>query len=513
MPFASNMDRVSADGKPFLGIRLVERQHQVCGQASALCGARFPGSQPGIDDGIFVEWRWDGDTLTVENDRYGIYPLFYCAKPDSIWISPSFEDVARGNSARIPDDAALAVFHRMGHFVGEDTAFGDVKFLPPDSVLTWRQGTLAISSRPFRINAAGHGLGFDDTVEAYRERFARAITRRLPKQPRFTVPISGGRDSRHILLELARQGAVPASCPTLHYRPPATNQDIEVARVLTQRLGIRHDELARPSSYFEASLKDVRLTNHCGGGHGWVMPLASHAAGRFDELYDGLAGSVLSGGFMLAEDKLRLFREGRFEALARRILGEAQNEQALQRLLAPASYAAWSLEAAAARLVPELQRHADRPNPVLSFVFWNRTRRCVGSIPYAILHQVPVVHTPYLDHEVFDLLYELEPSFVEDNRLHDEVIRRAYAPFADVPYEDKKARATMQPADRSYYRETRAEFGRHFRALDAAFRQPLNSGYLNRKLLLDAVRRNSDSPWYMRTALQVSELERLRLSA
>jgi hypothetical protein len=512
MSSQSNMDRVDPGGKPVLGIRWDGKQHHAQGPTAWLGGARFSAARPGTDDGVFVQWRWDGDTLTVDNDRYGIYPLFYCARPGSIWISPSFEEVVRGNSARELDDSALAVFHRMGHFVGDDTAFRDVKFLPPDSVLTWRRGELAIRSRPFQLEAAGRGLSFEDTVEAYRERFAQAITRRLPKLPRFTVPISGGRDSRHILLELARQGAVPPSCATVRYRPPATNQDIEVASVLTQRLGIRHDELSRPSSYFEASLKDVRLTNHCGGGHGWVMPLASHVAGRFDELYDGLAGSVLSGGFMLAEDKLQLFRGGRFEALARRILGEAQNEQALQRILSPAAYAAWSLEAAVARLVPELQRHADRSNPVLSFVFWNRTRRCVGSIPYAILHQVPVVHTPYLDHEVFDLLYDLDPSFVEDNRLHDVVIRRAYPSFADVPYEDKKARATMQPADRSYYRETRADFGRHFRALDPALRQPLNSVYLNRKLLVDALLRNSESPWYMRTPLQVSELERLRLA-
>jgi asparagine synthase (glutamine-hydrolysing) len=514
MPSASNMSHVHPDGKPHLGIRLLTgAPPQVSGSASHLCGARFPGARAGRDDGIFVQWRWDGDTLRVENDRYGIYPLFYCAKADSIWISPSLELVVRGNSERALDHAALAVFHRLGHFIGEDTPFKDIRFLPPDSVLTWRRGELSIQSRPFELLDSGKGLGFDDAVEAYRERFARAMARRLPREARFTVPISGGRDSRHILLELAQQGAVPSHCPTLHYRPPATNQDVAVARELTRRLGIQHDEIARPSSYFEASLKDVGLTNHCGGGHGWVMPLASHVAGRYDELYDGLAGSVLSGGFMLAEDKLALFRSQRFEPLARLILGASANEGALKNVLAPPAYAQWSLDAAIERLLPELQRHADRPNPVLSFVFWNRTRRCVGSIPYAILHQVRVVHTPYLDHELFDLLFELDPAHVEDNRLHDEVIRRAYPSLADVPYEDKKARAVMKAEDLSYYRDTRAEFSRHYRALDRRLGTGLNHRYLNARLALDWLKRNSESPWYMRTVLQVSELERLRLSA
>ena len=32
---------------------------------------------------------------------------------------------------------------------------------------------------------------------------------------------------------------------------------------------------------------------------------------------------------------------------------------------------------------------------------------------------------------------------VEDNRLHDETIRRSYPEFADIPYENKKARAVF----------------------------------------------------------------------
>ncbi len=511
MSSRSNMTRATPDGKPHLGIRRLPGDLRLSGSAAQLCGARFAGARPGRDDGIFVQWRWNGETLTVENDRYGIHPLFYCARAESIWVSPSLEQVVRGNSARELDHGALAVFHRLGHFIADDTPFKDVKFLPPDSVLTWREGQLSIRSRPFGLCHGVHGLGFDDAAEAYRERFARAISRRLPRHPRFTVPISGGRDSRHILLELARQGAVPQHCPTLRYRPPATNQDVQVARELTRRLGIRHDEIERPSSYFEASLRDVVLTNHCGGGHGWVVPLASHLAGRCEVLYDGLAGSVLSGGFMLDRGSLGLFRDGSLEPLARRILGASADERALKSVLSRQAYATWSLDAAVERLVPELRRHADRPNPVLSFVFWNRTRRCVASIPYAILHQVPVVHAPYLDHELFDLLFELDPAHVEDNRLHDEVIRRAYPRFADVPYQDKKARAVMRAEDLPYYRETRAEFSRHLHTLDRALTQALDLRYLKGRLTWDWLTRNSDSPWYMRTVLQVAELERLRL--
>jgi len=159
------------------------------------------------DKGVFLHWNWDGSRLTVQNDRYGLYPLFYCARGDSIWVSPSLEHVARGNSQRQLDLSALAVFHRLGHLVGEDTPFEDIRFLPPNTRLTWQDGQLHLHSLPTDVGSQpATAGGFDDAVDRYAALFAQAIARRLPGSNRFTVPISGGRDSRHILLELARQG-------------------------------------------------------------------------------------------------------------------------------------------------------------------------------------------------------------------------------------------------------------------------------------------------------------------
>ena len=55
-------------------------------------------------------------------------------------------------------------------------------------------------------------------------------------------------------------------------------------------------------------------------------------------------------------------------------------------------------------------------------------------IPYGILRNVSTVYTPYLDHEVFDLLSSLPPVIFEDHAFHDDAIARAYPEFADLPY-------------------------------------------------------------------------------
>lgn len=498
--------------KPFFSVRLSDGQPRTDGVAHCRLGRRIPVEGQELDEGVFVEWSWDGRRLTIENDRYGQYPLFYCAQPDSICISPALARVVRENSQRRFDKAALGVFFRMGHFVGEDTPFEDVRFLPPNSVLTWENGRLDIQVRPFRSTPpASAGGSFDDAVEAYETLFARAIARRLPDHPDFVVPISGGRDSRHILLELARQGAIPKQCVTVKYRPPATNEDTRIARLMAERLGIEHIEIDKPASFFHAELNDVRLTNYCGGGHGWAQPVAAALNGRYRIAYDGLAGSVLSGGFMLAARKMELFRDGRFDELARLILQENHNEGTLRHVFSEDFYRTLALDAAVERLVPELRRHADTPNPVLSFVFWNRTRRCVASIPFAVMHGVPVVHVPYLDHELFDFLFALDASMVENNRLHDATIRRAYPEFADVPYEDKKARAVFRPDEHHYYRDARKDLFAYLRTVPREARAQVRASYVYAKIGFDLVGGKKESPWYMRPALQRIELEKLRL--
>lgn len=505
-----NVDNVRAEPKPWFLARVKGESVEIEGDPRCGLGRRIKVPGRDLDEGVYLDWVWDGRKLIIENDRFGLYPLFYCVRGGLICISSSLEQVVKRSSERKLDFPALSVFFRLGHFVGEDTPFADVRFMPPNSVLTWAGGRLEIASKGDHLaSGAVSGLDFDDTVDRYRELFSRAISRRLPEDSLFTVPVSGGRDSRHILLELARQGVRPRSCATVKYRPPATNEDVRIARLLADRLDIEHVELERPKSFFRAELNDVALTNYCGGGHGWVQPVASNFAGRYTTIYDGLAGSVLSGGFMLAEDKAKLFRQGGFNELALTLVGENRNEGALRNIFSRDFYRKISLEKTVDRLARELRAHAEAPNPVLSFVFWNRTRRCVASIPFAIFHGVPVVHVPYLDHELFDLLFSLDASVVEHNRLHDEAIRRAYPDFADIPYENKKAKARFSKMDHSYYRAARAEFFSYLRACSKHDCVNVNRPYLFMKLGADVIARKIDAPWYIRPALQAIEIERL----
>src|SRR3989338_9822448 len=81
---------------------------------------RGPGAKP---DGVFAEWSWDGNQLTVTNDRYGLFPLYYCCADNEIYLSTSIRQMLALGAPKDLDYDALAVFLRIGLFIGDDTPF------------------------------------------------------------------------------------------------------------------------------------------------------------------------------------------------------------------------------------------------------------------------------------------------------------------------------------------------------------------------------------------------------
>lgn len=498
--------------RPYLHLRYHNQQVQVAGQIRCRLGKAVP--VPGADDapdGIFVDWHWDGESLSVSNDRYGLYPLFYAAFDQQILISPSIFALLNSAVPKDLDYPALAVLYRIGHVIGNDTPFRHIRVLPPNSRLHWCKGQLKIESTPVTSCFANNQrLSYDDAVDGYLHYFRQSVSRRLPDGEPFTMPISGGRDSRNILFELHRQGATPQRCVTLRYRPPATNEDERVARLICDRLHITHDIIDKPPSWFDAVLEDLYLTNFCGGGHSWALPLAAYfKQQQVSTIYDGLAGGIISSGQTLDANKDRLFREGRLEELAHLLLSEARFEGFNRDALTPAFYQKISMQVAVERLVTELQQHVDTGSPALSYTFWNRTRRAVSAIPFSIMSAVETVHCPYLDRDFFDFCTGLDASYILTHQFHDDVIARGYPQLADIPYEDKRIKAEYDQHARRYYRQAVLRFSAYLLKRGLGTSAIMKNRFSWSRVVNDLVRRPQDQAWYLRRCLYGYELEKL----
>lgn len=395
------------------------------------------------DDGIFAEWSVEGGRVTARVDRLGMAPLFYAAGPGWIVLSPNALRVAGAIDDRSLDDEAMAVFVRRGYFVGEDTPWRAVRAMPPGGRLEWSAGGLRVTGSVPIVPEARTSL--EEATDAYIEAFRRSIARCV-ESGRSVVPLSGGRDSRHILLELCRQGRAPSACVTVDRFVREDRDDTAVASWVASRAGVAHEIVRYRRSWTAYELRKNLRCGFCSDEHNYYMVLADAVEGRFDRGYDGIGGDVLSAPYIPAPEHTRLFEQGRYEELAREMLSPrpgtrayelwkpVASEEACEWILTRQQRRRWTLDRAVARVARELSRHAGAARPIDSFLVMNRTRREIALGPYAVLRGLDVVHAPYLDREVFDLLSSLPAPGLIGQDFHDRAIARAFPECADIPY-------------------------------------------------------------------------------
>src|SRR5690606_37864606 len=81
------------------------------------------------------EWYWDGEHLRARVCRLGVHPLFWRATRHGVALATTPLDLLEEGADL--DYPALAVFLRLGFFVGEDTPFAGVRQLAPGAQLQW----------------------------------------------------------------------------------------------------------------------------------------------------------------------------------------------------------------------------------------------------------------------------------------------------------------------------------------------------------------------------------------
>ena len=465
------IDRVA--GEPYFHAMARDEEVEVFGPPQVFCGHRLPRAGA-PDDGVFATWSWKDGQLRVQNDRYGIHPLFYFSRPGEVAVSTSLlRLIALGAPLEI-DDEALAVFLRLGFFVGNDTPFRAIRAVPPNVTFQWEPARFVVSGG--YVQAEPCGLTREQALDAYIEAFRRAIQRRLPVDARFSVPLSGGRDSRHILLELCHLGYRPQFCITIPRYPPRAPEDERVAALLTRELGVPHTLLPQLPRTAQREAHKNTLTHMCADEHTWYLPMIEHLERSGATVYDGMGGALSVAGRFLSPSRLTMFGDGRFDDLAEDILKRfgVLSEGFLNRVLHPRYREKLGWNRAKRRLARDLRLHAGAPDPTKSFNFWNRTRREIALVPYGMMRRVRAVFSPYLDHDVYDLLFSLPPRLLStdlsspNKSFHSDAIRRAYPKYAQVPFEDSSAPSL--PSN-GHFRRYGASVASHF---FATTRKPLS---------------------------------------
>ncbi|MGD2093766.1 MAG: hypothetical protein PVH77_02040 [Phycisphaerales bacterium] len=416
------------------------------GQASCFVGHKIeaPGSEK--PDGIFAQWEWDGSSLRIMNDRYGMFPLFYIHTPTLFGISTSIPELLKCGAPAQLDTEALGVFLRLGHFIKDETPFRYIRAMDSIKNCTWEDGNLVLEKQ--RPACKHQNISRDQAIEGYIEHFRSAIRKRIIRKYPCLLPLSGGQDSRHILFELLRNGIKPDECLTSNGHPSTSESDVEVAKMLAERFHLSHTVIRLPQPRFKLEQRKNELISFSALEHAWYLSLGDYMRSQnIHTAYEGIGGDILSAGLFVDKNKLGLFRQGKYELLAEHLMPE-KKEILLQELIKPDIMKDMKREKAVAKLAEELQNHTYAPNPVSSFYFWNRTRRSIALCPFALCNGVDYLYTPYLDKEVFDFLTSISGDIFVDSTFHRDTISQAFTEYIDIPYASKN---TVLVRGKAYY--------------------------------------------------------------
>lgn len=420
---------------PVVHLRFDAGHVTLAGDAKAFVGHRIGPGDSSL--GLHGGWEWDGTTLRAEVDPLGYFSLFVYCRGTEIAVSPSILQLLALGADPEPDTVALAVFHRIGHFLAEDTPFRHIKVLPPGGKLVWHEGVATVTSDlPIpRENA----LTRKQAVEAFIELPRASIRRFLAAwDGPIVLPLSGGRDSRHILLELVHQGRKPLTAATFHQGGRYLDREVQSAQAVAARAKVRHTLLGWPRPRLRDGLRALLMSQLCADEHAQMMPMHDLLAGSPAAALDGIGGDILTNPDDFAADFFVRAQAGDFAGIARSLA--AGHGSVISRTRSPGGagdiYSPDLHEAAIARIAAAVQVFEAAPDPYQAFWFWNRTRREISFVSTGVLRGAAMVSCPFLSSEFVELGLSLPFSVTRDQKLHDDAITQAYPDFADIPYED-----------------------------------------------------------------------------
>ncbi|MBK8018466.1 MAG: hypothetical protein IPK20_18215 [Betaproteobacteria bacterium] len=397
--------------------------------------SRPPGTQEG--DAAFhyyLRWSWDGKALEIESVPWGFAPVFYAEQSKSILVSTRIDEILAMLGSATIDETAIAVFTRLGFFLDSDTPFKEVKALSGAGRLRWTPDT-GVALPGERPKPARLDVTREEAMREYAKLFRAAVRNRQSSRTK-VVPLSGGRDSRHVVLELCAQGTAPDYCITAKHFPPKNNSDLEVALCVCAALGLRHVEIAQPRWRLQNDIAKNILTSYCSDEHTWALPLVNAIRGSATEVWDGIGGDVLSAGLFLVEKTLKKYTNGDLVGVATDLLERwNKSESMITHLIKEDLRHRVGVGVARERIIRELASHADCHNPLTSFYFWNRTRREIALYTFSMFEGIAQPVAPFLDDDLVPFLLALPAEHVIDHTFHTETISAAYPRWSHIEYE------------------------------------------------------------------------------
>jgi hypothetical protein len=245
--------------------------------------------------------------LTLFSDPYGVYHLFVHQTPTGWQFASELKALHPFLETHRFDVEAIESYLEIGLFPRTSTWFSDIEAMPPGALYRCDldSGTIdkrvsgfvdaLVEKRYGAHSQTPYPLTYDEAVDRMRETFAAAIADLDAQAPATQdLLLSGGRDSRALLGELAPRGHLSAT--TTYGQAGCSEREIAASASRASAISHRAVDVTEggwlaprlAASWYIDGAIDIRNTHiiHC-------MPQVRPAA---DAMWDGYFGDAIYGG-------------------------------------------------------------------------------------------------------------------------------------------------------------------------------------------------------------------------
>ena len=194
----------------------------------------------------FAIWDDTAKRLFCSRDRFGIKPLYYCARGGTLWFASDLGALVATQRSVVPNDRRVVDFLRSrlrDHT--DETMFRDVFQLPAAHWLEWNAGQVR-TERYWELRPqADAPRTFGDAAAAVRSELARSVKAHLLADVEVGACLSGGVDSGGIVSIAAKDHDVRLTTFSTCYREPEANEEAYIDLVVGDA-GVKNHK-ARPT--------------------------------------------------------------------------------------------------------------------------------------------------------------------------------------------------------------------------------------------------------------------------
>lgn len=272
-----------------------------------------------------------------------------------------------------------------------------------------------------------------DAIDA----LVRDVLAEVPSEWELALGLSGGRDSRHLLLAAqAVDRPIGQFVTAQHWNPGASQADTQGARALAEELGLPLEIVPGGQDRYAAEWEKNRRLGLRTLNHSWLLPMADHLAGQ-RALLDGLNGGALLGRDSLTRSWLeshgsRAPTSGEaLDHIVRRLVRGPRRRITSWLPSSRIDSRVW--KEVEERLRQRFERYTDYPNPFQAWSYLEHARRGTALAPYGLMGNDRVI-CPYFDPRVVALGLSLPWAISSRPNLQVDMISRIYPQVAHVPY-------------------------------------------------------------------------------